>query len=415
MIGFSIIGTPNGFEMLNAGINENLQLREKVDLDNSVINIFPETDILMAHREIEGDTFRYYFVYYRFAREMGNTPRTGSYYGSVVVLQNSYVEPYYILRVLYDLAEIVRANCLEDDNKFHRDIKNLTFNPPNSINNLANSKIELPKIAEYARRKGFFFIGSNQEIGDYENFLLKFLNDFVLAEFQTLYASQHLKVSNYVKELKTIPILNLTKLNKDKEVELEIKRKKELEEKRKIELENARQQMIEAKRQKEMAETSKKLPIEIKDYSAKEKSNNELWRILQEHENRLRHLENKHSGNFNPVDSEYSKTDRIKERFLDFYYKFQNLGKIWKIIIIFLLILLISLICYGVYRSISFLFSSKSQVNPTIINTPVNPSKSEIGENKKEESDNTKSNVTIIKTPSRSQPTSKKTKSKSTP
>ena len=107
MIGISVIGTPNAFEILSGGIAKNLPIEPKVDLQNSLINVFPNSDILMARREVEGKNIYFYFVYYRFATEM-STSRPGSYYGSAVVLKNHGVPQSDLIKALRDLADVVK-------------------------------------------------------------------------------------------------------------------------------------------------------------------------------------------------------------------------------------------------------------------------------------------------------------------
>src|SRR5690242_15939299 len=106
-VGLSLIGTPDGFESASVGMTERLNIGRKVDLDNSVINILPDTDILMVRREIENTRFLTYVTYYRFAKEI-KTSRTGSFYGSSIVFENFIPNEFqFICQVLEDLANIV--------------------------------------------------------------------------------------------------------------------------------------------------------------------------------------------------------------------------------------------------------------------------------------------------------------------
>jgi len=209
MFDFSVIGTPAGFEILSAGDVEKLSLPSKVDLKNSAINVFPETDILMGYREVINDSNYIYLVYYRFANEIDVT-RPGSYYGSVIVLGDVIGKPSFAWQALVDLANIVQENCLTDG-RFHRDIKTLQFETPDSVDLLWKHLVDFKSVhLKSPSELGFLLVGD--EIKSYEHFLELFLNDKRLATFQTLYASRSRRVLQYVEERRQLRILKISEM-----------------------------------------------------------------------------------------------------------------------------------------------------------------------------------------------------------
>jgi len=265
MIGISVIGTPHGLEELSIGINKELSVKSKVDLNNALINIYPKTDILRVFRERQANNNYLYFVYYRFATEMNET-RSGSFYGSVVVLRNRTVEANLLFMVLEDLADVIKDECLNDESKFQRDIENLKFTRPPSVAELEKSLIKNnTAVPKPSTESGFLKIGKNQELKTYEDFIECVFQNEILSDFQTLYASTSDEVYNSVNQKRMLPLLSFSGLEEARRRQIEIQRQKELEAKR---LQKERE--VEAQREKERRVLEAKHEQEIKDLEAKQ-------------------------------------------------------------------------------------------------------------------------------------------------
>ena len=248
MLGFSIIGTPNGFQISSINLNRQLSLEGLVDLDNTVINIFPETDILMVSRDVGKDFYRHYFVYYRYATEINNT-RPGTYYGSVVTIEDRIASPQSLSTALLDLADVVKRQCLDEESRFQRNITGLQIELPDSVRELSGN-LEKAQISDGQYDKsGFFSIGDSQEIKNYKDFIDRVFNDPLLSDFQTLYVSKHKDVLNRVKEKNILKVLNLSKLEETKRQEKIFQQQQEQEKLREQERKHQ-----EAKLQKELQE-----------------------------------------------------------------------------------------------------------------------------------------------------------------
>lgn len=243
MLGFSLIGTPAGFEILSAGLAKDVLQPAKVDLANAVINVFPEADVLMAYRE-ELDGISYlYFVYYRFATEI-ETSRAGSYYGSVILLRGNVGDPLFLWQSLTDLADVIKDNCLSDDSKFNRDIRSLSFDTPESVHRLDQSLTKFQNSRLISTDKsGFLFVGEG-EINNYPDFFKYFCEDSSVGEFQKLYGASDIRVLRYVQEKNHLPIVRVSELRREDEA----RRRAEDERKRRIEEEEIKRRAEEEKR-----------------------------------------------------------------------------------------------------------------------------------------------------------------------
>lgn len=229
MLGFSVIGTPAGFEIISISDNKQLPVDRLVDLDNTVINIFPDTDILMVIREVTKDYYRHYFIYYRYALEMSTT-RSGTYFGSVVTITDKFpTRPYFVTYALRDLAEVIQRECLTPENRFRRNIKNLSFDLPPSLNdlkkNLENNKLPQGKY----NKKGFFSIGDEFELKSYNELIKEIFENPLLADYKILYASNFKDVWDDVRSKGQLEILSLKKLAAIKDEEEKTQQQQKLE------------------------------------------------------------------------------------------------------------------------------------------------------------------------------------------
>jgi len=245
MLGFSIMGTPGGFEIINAGMSKGVLEAKKVDLDNSLINVWPDTDIVMAFRELVGGSVHRCYVYYRFATEIATT-RPGSFYGSVLLLIDSTAHPEALWRGLTDLADIVKENCLTADSKFHRDINSLSYDVPASIQSLASNLTPSRELASLSSETGFLFL--LDEVRTYPQFFETFDHDESLKAFQKIYASSAAAVFNDVVEKGRLPVVKLVQLRFEQD---QARRREEERRVREVEEEKKRHEEEEIRRAQE--------------------------------------------------------------------------------------------------------------------------------------------------------------------
>jgi hypothetical protein len=182
----------------------------------------------MVYRESDNRDFFNYYVYYRFATEIA-TSRPGSYYGSAIVLQNHYASGSAIFDALVDLADIVKANCLTEEAKFHRDIKSLKFAYPDSVTRLTSLLKKNFYSVPYKPNKGAFLpIGNGHDFRNYEHFINNVAENKYLEDFQSSYASSSVLVADYVREKRGLEIVSLSVLRENKRKEDEARRLDEI-------------------------------------------------------------------------------------------------------------------------------------------------------------------------------------------
>jgi hypothetical protein len=220
-VGISLIGTPDGFESLSIGVTERINMGHKVDLDNSVINIFPDTDILMVRREIENTRLLTYVTYYRFAKEI-KTSRTGSFYGSSIVFENCIPNEFqFIYQTLEYLADTLKKFCVhQSENRFYRhihdiELANITEANPHLLNAHRYQTETLPFHFNLSNRKCFLLL--DKTVPDYREFLAKAISNDAqseanLSSYQFVYTSQHEEVLKEARLRKGLEIATLDSL-----------------------------------------------------------------------------------------------------------------------------------------------------------------------------------------------------------
>lgn len=234
MIGCSLIGTPDGFDSINAGLTKEIDIRAIVDLDNTRLNIFSGSELLMIKQQKIDGKIRTYYVLYRFAQEIDRN-RTGSFYGSVVLLENAIADPDLILNALKDAADLIKTNCIRD-NKFS---KKLTGS---GIRGLPPSVVELEdnteKLASISLNKGqvkeaFFKLGNTENFKSYTE-LIKLINESnILDKLPIVYMSESnaiLDDANSKHILSINPDLQTLNLEKQNEEAIRNQKIKKLEE-----------------------------------------------------------------------------------------------------------------------------------------------------------------------------------------
>jgi len=227
MIQYGVIGTPKGFESLTGGDKTGIALESIIDLKNSIVNVYPNTDILRIHREVSPKTNRIYYVYYRYASEIASS-RPGGFYGSVVMLETQTAAPNILLNALRDLAQVVKDECLDNENRFTRRVSDLKFSVPESVKTLGASLMgtDFPKGDEF-RGDGFLSIGLHETFSSYEEVLRSYLADQIAPQFKSLFLSTSDTVAEYVKQKRGLPTLNYPSLLAQKQQELQLQKERE--------------------------------------------------------------------------------------------------------------------------------------------------------------------------------------------
>lgn len=219
-VGVSLIGTPDGFEAASIGASQSVSMGHKVDLDNSVINILPNTDILVVRRDMEGPRSQTYVTYYRFAKEI-KTFRTGSFYGCSILFENFVpTRIAFAFNLLTELADRVSQACIDpDENRFHSHIE------PALLDNLKDDGRVLDPVTYVSgdiRTPGRIydrkcFLQLDRSVRDYENFLYEALlgnreAPTGLPGYRFVYTSEHDAVIEEVRLRRGLKIETLTSL-----------------------------------------------------------------------------------------------------------------------------------------------------------------------------------------------------------
>ncbi len=134
-IGWGLIGTPDGIECKGGGCIQHVDLRTILDLDNRHIEIFPGTEILCLFREIRNGHVVYYYLLYRYAREI-RSGRPGTFYGSVLVAVERFIDAEKAWSILYGLSNYLE-NFLDADKRFRGSILNIPLPEPEEIKDLS--------------------------------------------------------------------------------------------------------------------------------------------------------------------------------------------------------------------------------------------------------------------------------------
>lgn len=219
-IGFSLIGTPDGFDSLDAGLSREINMGFKVDLDNKSINIFLNTEILYIQREKKDNSIFFYFTLYRHAKGMKSN-RTGTYYGSTVILKDAKADASLIWRSLIDMAELVKANCLTEEGKFYKNISNIKSNLPESLDSLQNKLTDIGYYHfEPSNRKVYFRLGRGFK--NYTDFIADLFDSELLYDFDSIYISNSKEVEADVSRKSIIEVLDLEEVAKQRRNDIDI-------------------------------------------------------------------------------------------------------------------------------------------------------------------------------------------------
>ena len=219
-VGISLIGTPDGFEAASIGASRSLNVGRKVDLDNSVINILPDTDILAVRKDVEGGRLLTHVTYYRFAREI-KTSRTGSFYGCSLLFENFVPGRIpFLLKILEALADRLSDFCIDrSENRFHSHIGPSLLEEVTADGSLldANAYADGALLLPGHVHDGRCFLLLDRDVPDYGAFLANALLDDPqspsgLPAYHFVYTSKHATVLEQVWLRRGLKVETLTSL-----------------------------------------------------------------------------------------------------------------------------------------------------------------------------------------------------------
>jgi hypothetical protein len=220
-VGISLIGTPDGFESVSIGVPKSLNLGRKVDLDNSVISILPETDILVVRRDIEDNRLLTFITYYRFAKEI-KTSRTGSFYGGSLLFENFVPNKFKnIYNVLESLADTVKNSCIDPaENRFHSHLRQTWLEDMKAaapgLLDVSTYQGKQPELDQNVSNRRCFLL-LDEDVPDYIKFLSKVLQrdrrtKLNLSSYQFVYTSKHEDIIKGVRSRQGLEIETLSSL-----------------------------------------------------------------------------------------------------------------------------------------------------------------------------------------------------------
>jgi hypothetical protein len=221
-VGISLIGTPDGFESVSIGASKSINMGRKVDLDNSVINILPNTDILVVRRDFENARLFTYVTFYKFAKEI-KTSRTGSFYGASILFENFVPgNTPFVFKLLTLLTNTVNKYCIDPSvNRFNSHIK------PTLLQSLVTDNPQFLEASTYQTReiqseyriinKRKCFLLLDEIVPDYESFLSKVIYNNAqdksnLSSYQFIYTSEHQSVVEEARIRRGLEVETLTSL-----------------------------------------------------------------------------------------------------------------------------------------------------------------------------------------------------------
>lgn len=137
ILGWGIIGTPDGMQSRRGGCIADFEIGPVADLDNRHIEVYPGTEILCQFWEIRNNLPVNYYMLYRFAREI-NSARPGAFYGSVLVSVRYAIEPDKIYAILSELAGNV-IPYLDQHQRFKAGLAEISLPEPAGIRQLSRA------------------------------------------------------------------------------------------------------------------------------------------------------------------------------------------------------------------------------------------------------------------------------------
>ncbi|MEN0051172.1 MAG: hypothetical protein AAF806_29175 [Bacteroidota bacterium] len=202
-IGYAFIGTPKGLQTKNGGILEGADIRRHIDLDGNLIQVDPQTE-LFAIRKVLVDKDVFYFIsQYEYAKEM-ESQRTGTFFGSTIVLKNHIAPAEAILLILSELMATLRE-YIAPDGRFMTTFERIQLRPSKRLWGVEHSLRAMPnKIKQISDEHLFVHLKGKNDFRDRVNFIHQCLNSKTFQPFLTVYASDSTTILNFVRGNKTM-------------------------------------------------------------------------------------------------------------------------------------------------------------------------------------------------------------------
>lgn len=207
-IGYAFIGTPKGLQTKTAGIIKEVDIRRFIDLDSSIIKVDPNTEIFSIRKEVAEGNILYFISQYEYAKEI-ESQRTGTFFGSTIVLKNCIAPAEAILIALSELMAALRP-YLSPDSRFLTTFDRIRLPVSRRLEGLASNLLASPVQPEVVGDNNLFIrLNGNNDFRERANFIHQCLNDKAFAAFQTVYASDDISIYSFVKANKTMRVAQL--------------------------------------------------------------------------------------------------------------------------------------------------------------------------------------------------------------
>ena len=109
---FGTFGQPHGFQQ---AFSADVQFVHSLDLNGSEIELFPNTELFVVKKEVVRGVYSVCFCMYSYVREM-NANRSTTFLGSCIVLQQVYIDPEKIYKLLRELHDDLVNNAQNVNN-----------------------------------------------------------------------------------------------------------------------------------------------------------------------------------------------------------------------------------------------------------------------------------------------------------
>ena len=205
---FGTFGQPYGFQQ---AFSFDVEFSKSLDLDNEEIALFPGTELYSVKREFVNGVYSIAFCLYAHAREM-NANRNGTFIGSAIVLQQVYVDPNTIYKLLRELHDDIVNNAqnLSNNTIQVRQAVNLNVKEPAQFQTVKFNTKTIENTPYYStkinpQKKFFIHPGSVDNTPQVVRFFDEALKSYKDAE--TLYFSFSDKISHYVNKKAAIKVI----------------------------------------------------------------------------------------------------------------------------------------------------------------------------------------------------------------
>ena len=205
---FGTFGQPYGFQQ---AFSFDVEFSKSLDLDNEEIALFPGTELYSVKREFVNGVYSIAFCLYAHAREM-NANRNGTFIGSAIVLQQVYVDPNTIYKLLRELHDDIVNNAqnLSNNTIQVRQAVNLNVKEPAQFQTVKFNTKTIENTPYYSTRinpqkKFFIHPGSLDNTPQVVRFFDEALKSYKDAE--TLYFSFSDKISHYVNKKAAVKVI----------------------------------------------------------------------------------------------------------------------------------------------------------------------------------------------------------------